>query len=269
MLRFVVLLLTLGFAHTSFSQVVAKVGNENITKSDFQKSYQEAVKNSLKASRPPTKAEHLEDMVRYRLGLQEANNTNLKENPLVKKALELELYKGLLETKLGKSVDKIKVSDSEMKSYYSKNPQIRSSNILIQFPAGATSTQIAEAKSRADKIYADVKTGKRKWEEYVQMYSDDAVSKSIGGDIGYHTADSIYPTYYNALKKMQSGQVSSPVQGLYGFFIIKKTDQLSYAQANKNLIKLSIFNLKRFALLNKYFDQLKKKYKVSTNKDLL
>lgn len=257
------------FSVQAFGQSLATVGDHTISKKEFQKSYKEAIKNSQNFSRPPSKKEHLEDMVRFKAGLIEAEKTNLRNHPRVKKALELELYKGLLETQLGSKVDKISVSENEMKNYYNRYPQMRSSHILFRFPINASKEQIAEARSRALKAYKDISSGRKKWSVYVRAYSDDDQTKTLGGDIGYHTSESIYPSYYNTLKSLKMGEISAPVQGLYGFHIIKKTGQYSYERANKNLIKMSVFNQKRYSLLDKYFETLKKKYKVSYNNDLL
>lgn len=269
MVRYLILVVFSIFASSSFAQTLAQVGSAKISKAEFEKSYKQAVANSQTLAVKPTRKQHLEDMVRFKLGLLEASKTNLKANPAVKKALELELYKGLLEVNLSKQVNKIKVSDNEMKAYYRRNPQMRSSHIFVRLPENPNKTQIAEAKKRADKIYSDVRTGKKKWEVYVRSYSDDDATKPLNGDLGYHGKTSLYPTYYKALKTLKMGQVSSPTRGLYGFHIIKKTGQYSYDRSDKNVTKIAIFSEKRTKILNRYFEKLKGKHKVSYNKDAL
>ena len=253
----------------ALAKTLARVGNQTITEKEFNKSYAIALKNGASLNRLPTKAEHLEDMVRFKTGLLEANKTKLSSHPQVKKALQLELYKGLLEVRLAKAVDKIKVKDSEMKSYYKNNPFIRSSHIFVRLPPNPTSKQVAEAKSRANKFYKDVSSQKKPWNVYVRSYTDDTDSKAIGGDLGYHGPETLHPKYYNSLKKLSMNQVSAPIRGPFGFHIIKRTGALSYTRADKNLIKVSVFNKKRYAIFDRYFEKLKAKYKVSSNKDLL
>ena len=264
---FSVCLLTLSF--TAQAKTIAKVGNVSISAADFNKSYSEALSQGASLNRLPTKNEHLQDMIKFELGLIEAEKTNLKANPLVKKALELELYKGLLEINLAKSVSKIKVSKSDLKSYYKNNPFIRSSHIFIRFPKSPSATQVAEAKKRADKIYNSVITQKKPWSVQVRKFTDDTQTKTKGGDLGYHGPTSLYEGYYSTLKKLSINNISQPVRGLFGFHIIKKTGQLSYERADKNAIQLTVFNKKRYQVMDKYFQKLKSKYKVSINKDLL
>jgi len=264
---FYVFLLSLSFA--AQAKIIAKVGNTSISDTEFNKSYSEALLNGASINRLPTKAEHLQDMIKFKLGLIEAEKTNLKENPLVKKALQLELYKGLLEINLAKSVGKIKVSKSDLKSYYKTNPFIRSSHIFIRLPKSPNAKQIAEAKKRADKIYSNVITQKKPWSVQVRKYTDDTQTKAKSGDLGYHGPTSLYEGYYTALKKLSINSISKPVRGLFGFHIIKKTGQLSYERADKNAVQLAVFNKKRYQVMDKYFQKLKAKHKVSINKDLL
>ena len=264
MYKFVLIFsLVFALASNANAKVIAQAGDIKITDVEFDKSYKVAIQNSMALDRPPTKKEHLEDMIRYRIGLAEARKKNLENHPQVKKALDLELYKGLIEVNLAKDVEKIKVSDAEMKAYYQKNPTMRSSHILISYPIGANEQQIQEAKKRANKIYKDVVSGKKKWSVYVRMYTDDNATKALDGDIGYQTSTSIQPRYYNALKKLNMGQISPPVRSIYGFHIIKKTGQRSYARANKDALKIAVFDKKRFEIFDSYFEKLKRKYKVS------
>jgi len=261
--------LVISFSFSAQARVIAQAGDIKITDKEFNENYQKAIKNSMALDRPPSKKEHLEDMIRYRIGLAEAKKENIAQNPIVKKSLDLELYKGLIELKLAKDVEKIKVSDNEMKAFYEQNPEMRSSHILISYPIGATKKQIQETKSRANKIYKDVSTGQKKWSVYVRQYSDDTTTKTLGGDINYQSSRTIQPRYYNALKKLKMGAISPPVQTVYGFHIIKKTGQRSYARANKDAIKIAVFDKKRFKIFDRYFSNLKKKYKVSIDPDFI
>jgi len=254
---------------TLYAKTLAKVGKQTISKSEFNKSYSTALKNGASLNRLPTKAEHLQDMIKFKLGLMEADATNLKSNPLVKKALQLELYKGLLEINLADQVNKIRVDEKEMASYYKSNPFIRSSHIFVRLPPNPNRSQIAEAKKRADRIYANINKQKKPWSVQVRKYTDDEQTKTTSGDLGYHGATSLNSAYYQRLKTLSINSISEPIQGPFGFHIIKKTGQLSYERADKNAIKLTVFNKKRYRIFDQYFEILASKFKVSINKDLL
>jgi len=255
------------FSFSANAQVLAKIGKETITVKDFNQQYKEAIQSSTGLA--PTKKQFLEDLIRFRVGLKEAQRRKLSKNPMVKKALNQELYKGLLEVTLAKQVEKIKVTEGDMRKFYSKNPEVRSSHILVRYPINASEKQIAEAKARIDKIYSDVMTKKKKWKTYTRLYSEDELNKKSGGDIGYHSVTTLHPNYYNTAKALKIGQISKPVRSVYGFHIIKLTGKNSYARADKARLKIRVFNDKRVALLNNYFSKVKKKYPISVNSNLL
>ncbi|MFN7455594.1 MAG: peptidylprolyl isomerase, partial [Pseudobdellovibrionaceae bacterium] len=168
------LVLSLSASAQQGGQAVAVIGNKTITLDEFNKKYNE-VKNQ--AMNPPTKEQFLEDLVRYEIGLQEADKRKLANDPVVMDRMRQELYKALLEKELGDKVQKIQVSDKDMQEFYKKNPEIRFSHILIELKSGATTEQKAEARKRATEIWNEVKSSKRPFEELVRLYSDDPLSK--------------------------------------------------------------------------------------------
>lgn len=245
---------------------VAVVGSKAITVEEFNKKYNE-VKGM--AVNPPTKKQFLEDLVRYELGLQEAERRGMEKDPTVQDRMRQELYKALLEKELGEKVQKINVSEKEMEAYYKKNPEIRTSHILIEVKPGATPEQRAEAKKRATEIYEEVKKSKRPFEELVRLYSDDPLTKQTGGDVGYQNRVTLVPSYYDSALAMKVGQINGLVETPYGYHIIKVTGRRSFENSNKRQLRAAVFDEKRRDYFNDYFDKLKKNYKISTNPKLI
>ena len=245
---------------------IAIVGSKTITVEEFNKKYAEVKGQTVN---PPTKEQFLEDLVRYELGLQEAEKRKLGNDPLVQDRMKQELYKALLEKDLGEKVQKITVSDKEMATYYKKNPEIRTSHILIEVKPGATAEQRAEGKKRAGEILAEVKKSKRPFEELVKLFSDDPLSKQTGGDVGWQSRISLVPSYYETILKMNEGEISPLVETPFGFHVIKVTGKRSYENANKRQIRAAVFDEKRREIFNDYFDKLKKTAKIQLNKKLV
>lgn len=260
------ILATLSFSMAASAQVVAVAGNTKITLKEFKEKY-EAIKKE--AINPPSPELFLEDLIRYEIGVQEAEKRGLQKDPMVQERIKQEVYKALIEKELGKKVDAIKVTESEMRSYYKKNPELRSSHILIEFKPDANEKQREEALKRANDILGEVKKSKRPFEELVKLYSDDSLSKLNGGDINYQTRLSVVPTYYDTLANMKVGQISGPVRTIYGYHIVKLTGIRSYQQAQKSAIRRAVFDEKRKDLFNAYFAKLKKNYTVKTDTSLL
>lgn len=248
------------------NDVVAVVGTENITLKELNDRYDEVVKQTLN---PPTKEVFLEDLIRYRMGLQEATKKNMQDDPIVKERMRQELYKGLIEREIGKSISEIKVTEKEMQEFYKKNPEIRTSHILIEHRPDATPEQKKAARDRAEEIYGEVKKSKRPFEELVGLYSDDVLSKRNQGDIGWQTGVSLVPMYYQAALSMKVGEVKGLIQTQYGYHIIKVTGRRGYSDANKRQIRAAVFDEKRKEIFNEYFAKLKKQYPVKINKDNL
>ncbi len=254
-------------ASSAFAQsadTVAVVGTKQISVKELNEKYDEVVRQTIN---PPTKEVFLEDLVRYEMGVQEANKRGIPDDPIVKERIRQEIYKGLIERELGKKVSEIKVTDAEMQAYYKKSPELRSSHILIEFRPDATADQKKAAKDRATEILAEVQKGKRSFEEYVGLYTDDVLSKKTGGDVGWQTALTLVPAYYTTVLNMKNGDVKGLIETQYGFHIIKKTGQRPYSEANKRTIRAAVFDNKRRQLFDTYFAGLKKQYPTKVNKD--
>lgn len=255
------LLPSLVFAQAKKDEVVAVVGNRKITVEDFNRRYNE-VKNTFN---PPTKQQFLEDLVRFEIGLAEAEKKNIEKDIIFQERVKAELYKTFLEKELGDRVQKITVSDKEMEDYYKKNPEIRFSHIVIEVKPGATAAQRAEALKRGQEIYEEVKKSKRPFEELVRLYSDDLVTKQTGGDAGFQSRMSLTPNFYETLAKMKVGETRGLIETPFGFHIVRVTGRRTFANADKRQIRMAVHNEKRLDIFNDYFARLKKNYKISTN----
>ena len=258
------------FAHSQQTApkdvTVAVVGAKRISLDEFNKKYNEVRAQTMN---PPTKAQFLEDLVRYEIGLQEAERRKLNQDPIVQERMRQEMYKALLEKELGEKVQKNTVSEKEMQEYYKRNPEIRTSHILIELKAGATAEQREEARKRANEIYEEVKKSKRPFEELVKLYSDDTLSKQAGGDVGYQNRVTLVPNYYDVALAMKVGEIRGLIETQFGFHIIKVTGRRGYDSANKMQLRASVFDEKRRAVFDGYFNSLKKNYKIETNPKIL
>lgn len=248
------------------NEVVAVVGNKNISVKELNDKFAEVVKQTVN---PPTKDVFLEDLVRYEMGVQEAIKRGIPEDPIVKERIRQEYYKGLIEKELGKKVSEIKVSEKEMQEYYKKNPEIRTSHILIEYKPDATDDQKKAARDRAMEIFSEVKKSKRPFEELVGLYTDDVLSKRTGGDVGWQSSVTLVPAYYDAALNMKVGEVRGLIETQFGYHIIKVTGRRGYNDANKRQIRAAVFDQKRKQIFDDYFAKLKKQYPVKVNKSLV
>lgn len=260
-----VICLTLGsFAN---AQTVATVGKKTITLDEFKKRYNEVKRN---AYNPPSAETFLEDLIRYEVGVQEAEKQGIANDPIVKERFRQEMYKALVEKAIGDKVNKIKVTEAEMKRYYEKSPYLRTSHILVEFKPTATPAEKEIARKLALEILADVKAGKREFAEIARLRSDDVVTKERGGDLDYQNRITLVPTYYDAALKLKVGQVTGPVETRFGYHIVKLTGRQAYSDiTDKRPVRTAVFDEKRRAIFDDYFKKLKSKYKIELNKTAL
>lgn len=252
--------------NTSFAENIARIGNKTIGFKEFKHQYKQTKTNSFN---PPSPGAVLEDSIRFSIGLQEAKKQKIQNSSKFKERMERELYKFYLEKSLSKAVQSIKIKQSAMKKYYYRFPEIRTSHILISIKPNANLKQVRLAKKRATQIYKDVKKSKKSFASLVHLYTDDAVSKTRNGDLGYQTKVTLVPNYYKAAKKLSLNQISKPIQTPYGFHIIKLTGIKKYSQANKQYLKAAVFDVKRTQIFNAFFKKLKTKYNIKVNLELL
>lgn len=247
------------YSYGENEDLVATIGTEKLSHREFNRRYAEVQKQTLN---PPSKAVFLNDLVRYKMGLQEAKKRGIDKDPLVQERMEQEVYKGLIEKDLAEQIEKIKITETELKDFYQKNPEIRTSHILIETKPNGGNAEIAEREKHAEEVYKDVKTSKRPFEDLAKIHSDDSMTKDNGGDVGWQTRLSLVPEYYNASLKLKDGQVHGLVKTRFGFHIIKLTGRKTYENANKRQLRAAVFDEKRSDLFNKYFDKLKSKYTI-------
>lgn len=247
--------------------VLAVVGQTRITSDEFARRYKEVLTKAQYIV--PTKEQFLEDLVRYEIGVQQAQKEALQNDPIYKERMRQEMYKLLLEKHLTGPVEKIRLSDKELREYYEKNPQMRVSHILIEFKPGATAKEKEAARRRALEIYDEVKKSKRPFEELVRLYSDDLLSKNTNGDLGYHSRVTLGKEYYDTLLKMKVGEIRGLIDLPQGFAIAKLTEKRSFETADPLQVRGAAFEEKRRDLFDSYFNTLKKNYKTIVNRDAL
>jgi peptidyl-prolyl cis-trans isomerase C/peptidyl-prolyl cis-trans isomerase D len=248
-------------------QVVFSVGNTKVTLDEFKKRLAEYKSSTFN---PPTAEQLLEDWVRFEIGVQEAEKEKMQTDPAVKERYRQVLYNALLEKNLGKKIESIPITESDMKEYYRHSPEIRLSHIFIEYPVKATPEQHEIARKRAFEIYDNVKKelkNKRPFEDLVKLYSDDLSTKDNGGDMGYQSRVTV--PFYDSIVKLKAGEVTAPIESRQGFHIIKVTGRNTYENADKRQIRAAVFDEKRAKIFTDYFDRLKRQYSVRVNREVM
>ncbi len=216
-----------------------------------------------------TKRAVLDDLIKHEAAIQEAKRIKLDQDPAVAERINNVLYFALIEKKLGSEFDKITLSDAEAKSWYEKNPEIRTSNIFIALPPDATADEVQKAVAKLNQINSDIKAGKMSFAEAAQKYSEDP-SAAMGGDLDYRMKDHLDATYYkSSLRLGKAGEISAPVRTSYGLHLIRLTGKHSWIEVDRAHVKKIILEERRYDLVAKFLNDLRQKAKVSVNEKLI
>jgi peptidyl-prolyl cis-trans isomerase SurA len=124
---------------------------------------------------------------------------------------------------------RVNVSDEEVKSYYerhmkgSANTQVRASHIFIAIPDGADVATANEKLALAKKVLERAKT--EDFAKLAREVSDDAATRSEGGDLGFFGKDMLPKPIEELVFAMKPGEVRGPVRADRGFHVIKLVDR--------------------------------------------
>ncbi|HUP56093.1 MAG TPA: peptidylprolyl isomerase [Bdellovibrionota bacterium] len=259
----------IGAAHaaTQAGRELAKVNNTSISLEAFEKKYNDNKK--FFQLRAPSKRAVLEDLIKIELGVQKAKELKLDQDPEVQDRMKMVLYHALLDRQLGKQFESIHITDGEAKSYYDKNPEIRTSHIFVAVRRDAKPEDAKKARDKIDEIRTKyLAPGKMSFAEVAQRYSEGAAA-AMGGDVDFQTRDKLDPAYYDAAVKLRKGQTTGVVRTEFGFHIIKLTDVRPWDDVDKAQIKRLVFDERRGQIFEKFMSQLRAQAQVTVRPELL
>lgn len=279
-------------------EVMAKVNDEYVLKSEFQKQVDQ-VKSALEANGQDfstddgkkvlkeIKEKVLEVLVKDKLTLQEAKkaNVSLTEEELKEAINQLEQYHGgtealenylkqidLTRDKFEKILEEqliinrfkeqltshIKVSDDEVKKYYEENKAI----FQLPSPEIRASHILVEKEEEAKKIHEQLKAGA----DFAKLAKEHSIdgSKELGGDLGFFGKGKMVPEFEKAAFALKPGEISDIVKSQFGYHIIKVTDErtsLSYEDV-KEYTKSNLENTKKEEEFEKHISKWEKQSKI-------
>ena len=127
-------------------------------------------------------------------------------------------------------VDKVTVSEAEIKAYHDNNPQfftkpeqIRASHILIKVEPQADAMQKDRARKALKKVQQKLQTG----EDFGALAKEFSQGPSApkGGDLGFFGRGQMVKPFEDKAFAMKTGEVSDIVETQFGYHLIKVTDK--------------------------------------------
>jgi len=190
--------------------IVAKVGSQAITLTEFEKVYRPRLNLPTRADSLVDRKKALEELVRKHLLALEAKKRGLDKSRDVKIQLEF-IAKELARNELYQEeiVKKTEPSEAGLKDFYAKqSEEIRCQHILM----------VSEDSARA--LLDSLKHGAR-FDSLARRHSLDRSNAETGGELGFFTYGMMVDAFWDAASKLKPGQVSGIVKTPYGFHLIR------------------------------------------------
>jgi peptidyl-prolyl cis-trans isomerase SurA len=125
---------------------------------------------------------------------------------------------------------RVSISDEEVKAYYERhmktgeNVQVRASHIFVAIPEGADAPMVKEKQAQAQKLLERAQAGED-FAKLAKQYSDDAATRSDGGDLGTFGKDMLPKAIEELVFSMKVGDIRGPVRADRGFHVIKLVER--------------------------------------------
>lgn len=252
---------------TAFAKkdIIATVNGKSITRKEFEDYHLQNLK--FVGQRKITKQVSLQDLINRELSIQKAKKTGLDKDPSVISKQEDILYHAQVSKDLENELLKIKVSDEELKKYYDENKEYRTAHILYRLRAEPSNDEVKTAYAQSMEIYSELQKNPDDFSKYANKFSQTTAAQ-VGGDLGFQPPTRLAPEYFEAIKGKSVGFISSPVRTQMGYHVIKIVGVKNFDQIDKNLYKKIIYDKKRDAILEDYFNNLAVGSNIKINSNL-
>jgi len=262
----VLLVLTVVCSERAFGaedEILAKVGNEVITRIDFEarlKSFLPTQREELKNFEK--KKLLLDNMIRGRLLVVEGENRGLNEKPDIKAGLRMvrddyitqEFVRAYIE-------NKVEVTEEEAQNYYDTNPEIKEREFL------KISQIVVEKEEAAKEILEMLKKGEH-FKKLAQERSIDPASKPMAGELDWFEKGKGEKAIEEAVANLEKGGISGIVKAKSGYSILKLDEKRvspkpPYLKIKDDLVRKLVYK-KLTEVVNKEIEDLKKKITIET-----
>ncbi|MCK4390149.1 MAG: peptidylprolyl isomerase [Desulfobacterales bacterium] len=168
-------------------------------------------------------------------------------------------------------VQKIMVSDREIKIYYDSNPdffeqseQVRANHILVKVDPKGDASQKAESHKKIEKIQQKLHKGEA-FSALAKEFSQ-CPSSAKGGDLGYFKRGQMVKPFEDVAFALKRGEVSDIVETKFGYHLIKVADKKAKSTIAYNDVKDRLGQYLKQEKVKKevslYVEKLKQKAKI-------
>lgn len=255
--------------------VVAKVGNENITKDELYEALvkengqaaldtliaQKIIELEVKKQKIDISEEEIQnefDKMSQEYGGKEAFEQTLASYGYSEDDIKTNIKMNLNIVKLLES--EITITEDELKSYFEENKetfnikeQVKASHILV------------DSQEKAQEVKEKLTEG-NDFSEVAKEYSIDESNKNQGGELGFFAKGDMVKEFEDVAFSLEIGEISDPVKTDYGYHIIKVEEKQESKEANyednKDKIKDILFDQKLPSAYNTWLQDKYTEYNI-------
>lgn len=116
----------------------------------------------------------------------------------------------------------------------------RAAHLFLAAPDGSPAEVIEDKRALIDLLATRLSNGES-FPALVAEFSEDEATKKQGGDLGYFAERRMLPEIIAAVRQLQPGQISPPIQSHLGFHLLRLTESLparslTYEEARPEII---------------------------------
>ncbi len=196
-------------------RIVAQVAGQPVMESEIDEALVEMGQHARNYDNPRGRAALLDQIIAQKLFLLDAQRNLLEREPVFKERMKKVRDELLTQFAMEKAVEKVRVSDEEIKAYFDSHPD--------QFQSGPVydaSHILVKTEEEARSISEEIASGSLTFENAAKKYSS-CPSASSGGALGRFTTGQMVPEFESACVSMTPGALSDPVQTQFGWHLIR------------------------------------------------
>ena len=226
-------------------QVVARVGSRTVTVRQYRTALARRGLPARALQDPRVRREVLEEIVRFELMAESAEERGLFDDPDVRRAAEIFAVNRLQAELIAAASNRITVTESEAKAFYDQNPKefeiperVHVAVLHIALPADVSEAKRREALAKANKIRqeaAALPAATKNFGALTAKYSDDQATRYSGGDAGWLSRESGGKRWGSqvinvAFMLKNKGELSPVISSDEGLYILKLCDRRESSQ---------------------------------------
>jgi parvulin-like peptidyl-prolyl isomerase len=218
---------------SSQDSVLARVGKENITLEQFEKSFVLNPQYSIRTPLRKARSSQIEFLVQQKYYYMAAREVNLANDPVIQNRIRYIKNQEIIKAHIHqKFLNDIKIGEQQLiESLRRVNTKVRIQHL---FSENLDETEVlAKRLSEGESFESLAK----------EIYRDSSLSET-GGDLGYIGFGDIDSQLEDRVYEMEIDEISEPVQSAYGFHILKVSDMVQDEQFKEMALptKISLVN---------------------------